>query len=82
MYGAEALRLSPLRIWRISMNKKGNRLSTLLLAFSIFLFICTIINLFAGHIGAAICGLAAGGFCMCIWYVYQNKSNNDDESKQ
>lgn len=64
------------------MAKKRKTLSTLLPAFSVFLFICTIINLFTGHIGAAICGLAAGGFCMCIWYVYQSKSNKDGESKQ
>ena len=64
------------------MTKKEKLISALLLAFSVFLFICALINLFTGHIGAAICGLAAGGFCMCVWYVYRNKSEKNDESKQ
>lgn len=64
------------------MTKKEKRISALLLAFSLFLFICTVINLFTGHIGAAICSLAAGGFLMCVWYVYREKSGKDGESKQ
>jgi len=64
------------------MTKKEKLMSTLLLTFSVFLFICTLINLFTGHIGAAICSLAAGAFFMCIWYVYYNKNNKDGENEQ
>lgn len=64
------------------MTKKEKRLSALLLGFCVFLFICALINFFAVHIGAAICSLAAGGFFMCIWYVYFRKNQNDGESKQ
>lgn len=64
------------------MTKKEKLISALLLGFCAFLFICALINFFTGHIGAAICGLAAGGFCMCVWYVYRNKSGKNDESKQ
>lgn len=64
------------------MTKKDRLISILALIFAVFLFVCTVINLFAGNIGAAICGLAAGGFLMCVWYVYREKSKKDGESKQ
>lgn len=64
------------------MTKKEKRLSTLLLGFCAFLFICALINLFAGNIGAAICSLVPVAFFMCIWYVYYNKNSKDGKNKQ
>ena len=45
------------------VNKRVKGLS---IGFSIFLFLCTIINFVSGHIGAAIGGLGAGIFYLSL----------------
>lgn len=64
------------------MSKKEKRISTLSLIFSIFLFLCTVINLFNGNIGAAIGGFGAGIFYLSLYTVAYKKSQKDKENKQ
>lgn len=64
------------------MNKKEKRIPVLLLIFSVFLFLCTVINFANGHIGAAIGGLGAGGFCLCLSFAADEKSRNHGENKR
>lgn len=64
------------------MNKKEKRISILFLIFSIFLFLCTIINFVNGHIGATIGGFGAGIFYLSFYLVAYEKSQKDKESKQ
>ncbi len=62
------------------MNKKEKRISVLCLIFSIFLFLCTVINLVNRHIGAAIAGLGSGIFFLSIFLVAYEKSQKDKET--
>ena len=64
------------------MRKKEKRLSILSLLFSIFLFLCAIINLASKHIGAAIGGFGAGVFYLSLFFVAREKSQNGKESEQ
>jgi len=56
------------------MTKKEKRISTLCLIFSIFLFLCTVINFAGRNMGAAIAGLGAGVFYLSIFIVIREKS--------
>jgi len=64
------------------MNKKEERRAILFLIFSIFLFLCTVINLANRHIGAAIAGFGAGIFYLSFFLVAYEKSQKDNENKQ
>jgi len=64
------------------MNKKEERISILFLIFSIFLFLCTVINFANGHIGAAIGGLGAGIFYLSFSFVAFGKSQQDKDHNQ
>ncbi len=55
------------------MNKKEKRLAIAGFVLSGFLLLCTLINLFSGHIGAAIGGLGAGIFFCAISFVAYKK---------
>lgn len=55
------------------MNKKGKRIAIGGFVFSGFLLLCTLINLFSGHIGAAIGGLGAGIFFFAMSSVAYKK---------
>jgi len=61
------------------MNKKEKCISILFLIFSIFLFLCAVINFANRHIGAAIGSFGAGIFYLSFAYV---KSQKDKENKQ
>lgn len=56
------------------MKNKEKRIAIGGFVFSAFLFLCTVINLFSGHIGAAIGGLGAGIFFLAISFVAYKKS--------
>lgn len=65
------------------MNKKEKRISVLLLIFSVFLFLCTVINFANGHIGA--CdngGLGAEGSVCACHFAADEKSRNHGENKR
>ncbi len=64
------------------MTKKEKRISILCFIFSIFLFLCAVINITAGQIGAAIGSLGAGFFYLSISYVTYKKGLKDKENKQ
>ena len=57
------------------MNKIEKRISIAGLFFSVFLFLCAIINFTSGHIGAAIVSLGAGIFFLLISLVVYEKEN-------
>lgn len=59
------------------MNQKEKRISGLFLIFSIFLFLCAVINFASGHIGAAIGGLGAGIFYLSFPFVDYEKSKKE-----
>ncbi len=59
------------------MNKKEKRMSISALIFSIFLFLCAVINLEGGNIGAAICSFGSGIFYLCLFSGYYQKSQKD-----
>jgi len=61
------------------MSKKEKRISILFLVFSIFLFLCSILNFAAGHMGAAIGGLGAGIFYLSFFYVAYEKSQKEKQ---
>lgn len=61
------------------MNKKEQRLSIVGLIFSIFLFLCAVIDLVNGHILGAFCALCAGIFFSAV--SYRNIKRNT-ENKQ
>ncbi len=63
------------------MSKKDKRIFNLLLAFSAFLLICAVINIFTGHILAAVCVIAAMIFYWCIYYAYHEKVKKDSDGK-
>lgn len=63
------------------MSKKEKRMFILLLVFSVFLLICAIINVFTGHIWAAVCVIGAMIFYWCIYYAYHEKAKNGEEDK-
>lgn len=48
------------------MDKKEKSIANGGLGLSVFLFLCAVINLFSGHIGAAIASLGAGIFFLLI----------------
>lgn len=48
------------------MKGKEKRLPVVALIFSIFLFLCAVINLVSGHFGAAVCSLGSGIFFLAI----------------
>lgn len=56
------------------MKNKEKRIAIGGFVFSAFLLLCTVINLFSGHIGAAIGGLGAGIFFWAISFVAYKKS--------
>jgi len=56
------------------INKKEKRISILFLIFSIFLFLCSVINFASGQIGAAIGGLGSGIFYLSLSFVAYEKS--------
>lgn len=56
------------------MKNKEKRLAIVGFVFSAFLLLCTVINLFSGHISAAISGLGAGIFFLAISFVAYKKS--------
>lgn len=61
------------------MNRKEKRISIAGIIFSVFLFLCTIINFTSGQIGAAIASLGAGIFFLLISLALYEK---DKENKQ
>jgi len=61
------------------MNKKEKRISILFFVFSIFLFLCSVLNLATGHIGAAIGGLGAGIFYLSFSYVAYKKIQKENK---
>lgn len=61
------------------MNKKEKRKSVLFLAFAVFLFLCSVINFAKGHVGAAVGGLGAGVFYLCMFSAANEKSKKDIE---
>ncbi len=63
------------------MSKKEKRLSILSLMFSMFLFLCTVINFANRNIGAAIAGFGAGIFYLSLFLVAYEKSQKDKENK-
>ena len=63
------------------MSKKDKRIFNLLLAFSAFLLICAVINIFTGHILVAVCVIAAMIFYWCIYYAYHEKVKKDSDGK-
>ncbi len=64
------------------MNKKERRISILCLIFSIFLFLCTVINFANKQIGAAIGGFGSGIFYLSFSFVAYEKSQKGEETKQ
>jgi len=59
------------------MNEKEKRIAVLCLVFSVFLFLCTVINLTGGNIGAAVAGFGSGIFYLCISFVLYQKNPKD-----
>jgi len=64
------------------MNKKEKRLAIGGFVFLAFLLLCTVINLFSGHIGAAISGLGAGIFFCAISFVAYKKAKKRHSTVQ
>ncbi len=64
------------------MHKKKKPTSTLFLIFSIFVFLCAVINFAGGHIGAAIGGLGAGFFYLSFFLVDREEGQKRKEGKQ
>lgn len=60
------------------MKQKEKRIFT---GFSIFLFLCAVINFAGKQIGAAVCSLGAGIFLWVLSAAYE-KIKNDKEHKQ
>ena len=58
------------------MGKKGKRITIGGLVLSAFLFLCAVINLFSGHIGAAIAGLGAGFSFFTLSLAYKKEQEN------
>lgn len=63
------------------MNPKEKRISVLCLIFSIFLFLCTVINFANRKFGAALGGFGAGIFYLCLFLVAYEKRQKDQENK-
>lgn len=62
------------------MDKKEKRIAVGGLLLSVFLFLCAVINLLSGHIGAAIGSLGAGIFFFALSssaYKKEKKANDD-----
>ncbi len=55
------------------MNKKEKRIAIGGFVLSVFLLLCTVINLFSGYIGAAISSLGAGIFFFLLSLVAYEK---------
>lgn len=64
------------------MNKKERRMSILCLIFSVFLFLCAVINFASGKIGAAIGSLGSGIFFLSLFTVAHEKSQKNKENSQ
>ncbi|MDE7262779.1 MAG: hypothetical protein K2N78_12080 [Oscillospiraceae bacterium] len=64
------------------MNKKEKRLSTGFLVFTIFLFLCAVINFANGHIGAAICSLGADMFYLALSLADYEENQKSKENKR
>ncbi len=62
------------------MSKKEKRLSNLSLIFSIFLFLCAVINVAAGNIGAAIGGFGSGFFYLSLFLAAHEKDQKAEEA--
>ena len=65
------------------MDKKEKSIAIGGLVLSVFLFLCAVINLFSGHIGAAIGSLGSGFFFFALSlsaYKKANKPNGDTNS--
>lgn len=63
------------------MNKKENRLAIAGLFFSIFLFLCAVINFVGGHTGAAVCAIGAGMFFLALSSAAYGNNRESEESK-
>lgn len=64
------------------MSKKEKRIFILCLILSIFLFLCTAINVVHRQFGGAVAGLGAGLFYFCFAFVTYQKSQKSKEGKQ
>lgn len=62
------------------MKKKERCMSILCFVFSIFLFLCAVIEFTIGHIGAAIGNLGAGFYFLSIFFVSHKKSKKASEN--
>ncbi len=56
------------------MNKKDKCIAVSGFILSAFLLLCAVINLFSGHIGAAICSLGTAVFFFAISFAAYNKA--------
>lgn len=56
------------------MNKKDKCIAVSGFVLSAFLLLCAVINLFSGHIGAAICSLGTAVFFFTISFAAYNKA--------
>lgn len=63
------------------MNKKENRLAIAGLIFSIFLFLCAVINFVSGHTGAAICAIGAGMFFLALSSAAYGNNRESEENR-
>ncbi len=63
------------------MGSKERCLSILCLGFSIFLFLCMVINFVTGHVGGAIAALGAGFFFLSFYLVAREKRRKSEESE-
>lgn len=63
------------------MNKKENRMAVAGLIFSIFLFMCAVINSVSGHTGAAICAIGAGMFFLALSSAAYGNNREREENK-
>ncbi len=60
------------------MSKKEKYIAVLCLIFSIFIFVCGVINVTQGNIGAAIASFGSGVFYFCIFLVLREKGQKGD----
>ncbi len=61
------------------MGKKEKYMAIGGFALSAFLFLCAVINLLSGHIGAVIGSLGAGIFFFCISFAAYQKSKGNQQ---
>ncbi|MBD5162656.1 MAG: hypothetical protein HDT14_11750 [Oscillibacter sp.] len=63
------------------MHKNENRLAAAGLIFSIFLFLCAVINFVGGYTGAGICAAGAGMFFLTLSSAAYGTNRESEENR-